>query len=120
MHGFLDVLNRLPFESQRDVVETDSFQWIVPENAAVGCQREEVAVAAGVNDAVANDDGDIFVIGGADDAGLQFGAPEFLAGLRIDRGDLTVATNVKVLFHSGVVAATGRLDDYNSIQKFHR
>ena len=92
----------------------------MPEDAAVCRQREEVAVAAGVNDSVANDDGDIFVIGGADGARFQFGAPEFFAGLGIDRGDLTVATNVKVLFHSGVLAARSGLDDYNSIRKFHR
>ena len=105
MHNLLDVLNRLPFESQRDVVKPDTLQRVVPEDSSVGREREDVAVAASVNDAFANYDGDIFVIGGTDDAGLQFGAPEFLAGLRIDRGDLTVATNVKVLFHSGVVAA---------------
>jgi outer membrane protein assembly factor BamB len=119
MHRFLDVLNRLPFESQRDVVVTHSFERVVPKDPAIERQSEDMAVAAGVNDAVANNHRNIFVGGRAQDARLEFHAPKFGPGLDVHRGHVTVAADVKVLFHDEVLARRRGVHDYKSKRKFY-
>src|ERR1044071_6022720 len=98
----------------------ETFERVVPENAAVERERKDMAVATGVDDFVADDDGDVFVSGRAQNARLEFGAPDFGAGLEIDRRDVAVAADVKVLFHGDVLAVRAPAHDYNSIGKFHR
>src|SRR3954468_5415433 len=120
MDRFLDVLNRLPFESHGNVVVADSFERVVPEDLAVRRESEKVAVAAGVNHAVADDDRNIFISGRAQNAGLQFDAPKLGSGLQIDRADVSVAADVEVLVHDDVLAGRRSADDYNSNREFKR
>src|SRR5215213_6695310 len=119
MNRFLDVLNCMSFESQGDIVMTETFERVVPEDASVQRERENVAVAAGVDNLAPHDDGDIFISRRAQNAGLEFRAPDFGAGLDINRRDVAVASDVKNLVHTNVLTATRCADDYKWLRKFY-